>query len=322
MNMTPRQNEPVGRLVGRMDALADPIRLRLLRLLERHELGVAELCEVLQLPQSTVSRHLKQLADHGWLINRRSGTSNLYRMDGANLDAGAKQLWRAVRDEAGRGAAARQDQLRLARRLEERRAKSRSFFAGAAGSWEALRTQLYGDGFGLDALLALLPSEWTVADLGAGTGQLAAALAPHVARVIGIDQSEAMLTAARRRVNGAENVELLLGTLEELPLDDAACDAALMVLALTYVAEPRAAVVEAARVIRPGGTLVVVDLLPHDREEFRRELGQHWLGFEPEDISTLLGGAGFAGARVRALPPAPEAKGPALFLAAARRPLA
>jgi len=306
-------------LVARIQALADVTRLRLLRLLERRELGVAELCDALQLPQSTVSRHLKLLADQGWAASRRDGTSNLYRMVPRELDPAARALWRTAREECAQWATARQDELRLAARLEERRGASRSFFNHAAGSWDAVRRELYGEEFLAAALAALLPREWTVADLGCGAGHLAAALAPRVARVVGVDQSEAMLAAARARTAPFANVELLPGELEALPLESGSCDAALMILTLCYLPDPAPALAEMARALRPGGRAVVVDLLAHDREDFRRAMGQAHAGFDPGRLAELLSDAGFARADVRPLPPAPGAKGPALFVAAADR---
>jgi len=125
-------------LLGWMESLADPTRLRLLRLLERHELGVAELCDVLQLPQSTVSRHLKILADQAWLRSRALRTTNLYRMDLAEVDPAARRLWTLTREQTDDWATIAQDQLRLTRRLAERQ-PSQGFFAGAAGRWDRLR---------------------------------------------------------------------------------------------------------------------------------------------------------------------------------------
>src|SRR5438477_5293817 len=167
-------------LLGWMECLADPIRLRLLRLLERNELGVVELCDILQLPQSTVSRHLKVLADQSFLHSRRQGTTNLYQMILDELDATARKLWLLAREQTDQWPAIRQDQLRLSRLLREKHENSQAFFAGAAAEWDKLRSELYGQGFSLAAMLALIPSDYVVADLGCGTGHIAAMLAPHV----------------------------------------------------------------------------------------------------------------------------------------------
>jgi ArsR family transcriptional regulator len=302
-----------------MDGLADPTRLRLLHVLERHELGVAELCEVLQQPQSTVSRHLKILSSQGWIEVRRRGQNRIYRMSG-EIDPAARRLWKVARGESERWATLQHDQLRLDRRLKERRGGGDDFFAGAAGDWDRLRAEWYGTGFGVSALVALLPPGWTVADLGCGTGALTAALAPEVARVVGVDRSADMLRSARRRTSGLGNVDLRRGTLEDLPLGDASCDAALLVLSLGWVAEPARALAEAARVVRPGGRVALVDAVLHDDEDFRRRAGQVWPGFEPARVVEMLVAAGFADATCRPLPPEPAAKGPALLLARARRP--
>lgn len=307
-----------GALLERMAAFADPTRLRLLRLLEKSELGVAELVAALEMPQSTVSRHLKILADHALLRSRAEGANRLYRMPPI-ADAATRRLWLLAKEQTDDWATAREDRLRLSRQRAEREPQSLRFFAGAAGRWDRLRGELYGETFTRTALLSLLPAHWAVADLGCGSGQASAALAPYVGRVIGVDQSEAMLRAARQRTRGLANVELRRGRLEALPLADGAVDAALLLLALTYVAEPLRVLEEAARILRPGGRLVVVDLLRHDREDFKRQMGQQRLGFEPEELSQMMGEAGFAEAAPRALAPEAGAKGPALLLAAASR---
>ena len=316
------QSDPLSRWTGTLPGVADPTRLRLLRLLERHELGVAELCDVLQMPQSTVSRHLKLLADEGWVVSRRNGTTNLYRMVLDELDSAARQLWLLARGQTEDCATFHQDQVRLMRRLRERHAAARGFFTGAAGDWDRLRTELYGDGFNTDAVVALMPRDWVVADLGCGTGQLSAQLARFAKRVIGVDNTPAMLKAAAARTADLPHVELREGDLESLPIEDATCDAALMVLVATYLPDPAPAFAEMRRVLRtskPGGRAVVVDLLRHDREDFRREFGQQHPGFDPEQMRAMLVAAGFTDVTVCALPPEPKAKGPALLLATANR---
>ncbi|HEX8911718.1 MAG TPA: metalloregulator ArsR/SmtB family transcription factor [Humisphaera sp.] len=306
-------------LLAWMDCLADEARLRLLRLLERHELSVAELCEVVQLPQSTVSRHLKVLADGGWVKNRSQGTTHLYRTVLDEVDPTPRKLWLLAREQTDRWATTAQDELRVQQTLRKRQPDPASFFAGAAGQWDKLRGELYGSAFSAQAMLALLPGDLTVADLGCGSGPLVAELAPHVARVIGVDSSADMLKAARKRLGNPPNVDLRKGDLLALPVDAGCCDAALLVLALTYVPEPAKAIAEAARILKPGGKLVIVDLLPHDRDDFRRQTGQVAMGFAPEVVAGAMAEAKLVNPTVRPLPPEPAAKGPALFLATATR---
>ena len=308
-----------GALLSWMASLADPTRLRLLRLLEGDELGVAPLCEIVQLPQSTVSRHLKVLGDEGYVRSRAQGTNRLYRMVRMEKDAAARRLWLLARAETETWPTARHDALRLTRLRARQAPPAQAFFAGASSDWDRLREEAYGRAFNQTALLALLPSSWVVADLGCGTGSLAAALAPCVARVIGIDQSAAMLKAARARTAGHSNLDLRKGRLEALPIEDATCDAALLVLALSYVPDPAAVVGEMARIVKPGGRAVVLDLLRHDQEEFRLAMGQERLGFEPADVAFMLESAGFQSVAGRELLPEPGAKGPALILTTAER---
>jgi SAM-dependent methyltransferase len=307
-------------LLSWMASLADPTRLRLLRLLEREELGVAPLCEIVQLPQSTVSRHLKVLGDEGFVQSRPQGTNRLYRMVRMDKDAAVRRLWLLAKAETETWPTARQDGLRLTRlRARQATPPAQAFFAGASGEWDRLREEAYGRALNQTALLALLPSSWVVADLGCGTGSLAMALAPYVARVVGVDQSAAMLKAARSRTADRGNVDLRKGSLEALPIEDAACDAALLVLALSYVPEPASVVAEMARIVKPGGRAVVLDLLRHDQEEFRLAMRQERLGFEAANLVSMMESAGFTGAVGRELLPEPGAKGPALILTTAER---
>ena len=305
-------------ILDRLASLAETTRSRILLLLERRELTVSELCSVLQLPQSTVSRHLKALADGGWITARAEGTSNLYTI-AADLDATARRLWRLVREQVEVTPAASEDQRRLQIALAARRTKSQEFFSSSAGQWDRLRDELFGDRFHLAALGAFIGAEATVADLGCGTGQVSAALAPFVAHVIAVDASAAMLHAARDRLRQYQNVDLRRGELESLPVDDARVDAALLALVLHHIADPLSALKEAARILKPGGTLLVVDMLPHDRETYRQQMGHVWLGFDPEHITRWLADAGCSACRVVALAPDPRAKGPGLFAATAKR---
>lgn len=308
---------PDAGVFDRMGVLSDPTRGRLLLLLEDRELTVSELCRVLQQPQSTVSRHLKVLADDGWLGWRRDGTSRRYRMEPERLGQGAHRLWRLLREMTAELPAARQDRARLGSVLAERRLRSQEFFASTAGEWDRLRGELFGARAELLPLLGLLDGGWTVGDLGCGTGQASAALAPFVERVIAVDESPAMLGAARARLGAHPHVEVRAGGLERLPVADGELDAALLVLVLHHLADPPAVLAEVARTLKPGGRLLLVDMLPHDRESYRQEMGHQWLGFAPERLAAWLADAGFTPPRLVRLPPDPEARGPNLFAAAA-----
>lgn len=305
----------------RMTALADPVRSRMLLVLERHELTVNEIRSVLQLPQSTVSRHLRVLADHGWVVSRAEGTSRRYRGDD-KLDPSSRKLWHLVREQVAPTGAASHDARRVQAVLAHRRSKSQKFFSSAAGRWDRLRIELFGSRADLLGLLGLLDDSWAVGDLGCGTGQVAESLAPFVREVIAVDDSAAMLSAARKRLGAFGNVDVRSGRLESLPIDDGALDAALLFLVLHYVPEPDAAVREAWRALKPGGRLLIVDMMPHEREDLLHDMGHVWRGFPEDHIQSILGGAGFSVVRYRPLPADEAAKGPTLFTAVARKPAA
>ncbi len=235
------------------------------------------------------------------------------------LSTASRGLWSLVREHTAETAAARQDARRLAAVLDGRRAKSQAFFSSAAGQWDRLRDDLFGQTFHLHGLLGFIDDRWIVADLGCGTGRTADVLAPFVAQVIAVDASEEMLAAARERLAAHRNADVRHGTLEALPLPDASVDAAHLGLVLHHVADPATVLSEAARVVRPGGRLLVTDMLPHDRDEYRQQMGHVWLGFSEPQLARYLRAARFSGLRMRALPPDPRAKGPGLFVASARR---
>ena len=215
--------------------------------------------------------------------------------------------------------AASQDARRLRGILTRRRAKSRAFFASAARQWDRLREDLFGDTFYLWAVLALVEPALVVGDLGCGTGQLSETIAPFVKKVIAVDASTDMLDGARQRLGDAANVDVRQGELESLPIENEELHAAMLSLVLHYSPDPARALAEVARVLRPGGRVLVVDMLPHDREEYQQQMGHVWLGFSEKQMTKFLAGAGFADARVRALPVDPDAKGPALFAAIATK---
>lgn len=311
-------------IVDQLATLADPIRDRLLLLLERQELAVSELCSVMQIPQSTVSRHLKALGDRGWVTARVEGTSHRYAMARSVVspangrDATANRLWQLVREQVAGTAAAAHDTRRLEQVLARRRERSREFFSSAATEWDRLRDELFGDRVLANAFAGLVGAEAVVGDLGCGTGETAASLAPFVRRVIAVDASAEMLHAAKQRIANAVNVELRQGDLEALPIDDARLDLAFVTLVLHHVADPGVVLAEVARVLQPGGRIVVVDMLPHDRDAYRQQMGHVWLGFSEDQMTTWLTDAGFQVCRIVPLSADPRAKGPGLFVATAR----
>lgn len=305
-------------LFERLAALSDPTRVRLLRLLALEELAVGELARVVQAPQSTVSRHLKQLHAAGLVFRRSEGTAGLYVLDAERLDEAAAALWAVVQDQVGEGWG--EDLARLESVLALRTVDSRAFFGRVAGRWDELRTSLFGTEFMLPTLLHLLPSDVCVADLGCGTGGVVALLAPVCARVVGVDREEAMLEAAARRVEGLANVELVRADLDDLPLPDASVDVALCMLVLHHIPEPGAVFAEVARTLRPGGRLLVLDMVEHGRDEWRTTMGHQHQGFAERALAELACDAGLEPARRSLLPPAPDAQGPPLFVALFRRP--
>jgi ubiquinone/menaquinone biosynthesis C-methylase UbiE len=148
---------------------------------------------------------------------------------------------------------------------------------------------------------------------------VSAALAPFVSRVVAVDGSAAMLQAARKRLQGFDNVDLRRGELEALPIDDARLDAATLMLVLHHVPEPSRALAEIARVLKPRGRAIVVDMLPHDRDTYRQQMGHVWLGFSDDHVRHLFQEAGFEEVRIVSLSPDARAKGPGLFVATAKR---
>jgi ArsR family transcriptional regulator len=328
-----------------LKTLADPTRVRILSLLEREELAVQELMEVLAMAQSRVSRHLGILREAGLLRDRREGTYVFYRFtppaDGAWRDA-----WALARRELAGDPAAERDAAALARVLEARASRARSFFDSVGPEWDALRKVFNDDVLRARALAHLAPPDWTVADVGTGTGILAIELARLGLGVIAVDHSPRMLEAARAKLeeegfafaegrfapagegaaaaalaDGAGRVELRAGEASALPLADAEVDAALAHMVLHYLPAPADALREMARVVRPGGAVVVVDFVRHEAEWMREELGVQWLGFPPDEVAGWLRDVGLEGPRVETIAArSPVRELPAAFIASARRP--
>ena len=285
--------------------LADPTRVRILLLLEREELAVQELMEVLGMAQSRVSRHLGILREAGLLGDRREGTFVHYRFR-TPRERSWREAWNLARRALREDPLCQRDRAALPRVLEARAARSRSFFDSVGPEWDSLRKVWNDDALRAQALTRLVPRGLRVADVGTGTGAFARELAHAGAQVVAVDPSPAMLEAARNKLEGVApgSVELRRGEAAQLPLEDGEVDAAFAHMVLQYLPSPAEALVEMVRVVRPGGRVVVVDFVRHDREWMRQELGVTWLGFPPEEISQLLEEAGLREARVERQPPA------------------
>ncbi|MGC1421665.1 MAG: metalloregulator ArsR/SmtB family transcription factor [Terracidiphilus sp.] len=279
-------------IVKILRVVADPNRLRILLLLRAEELSVAELQEILVMGQSTISTHLSQLKQAGLVEDRRIGKSSLYRLLATSggggvldklLDEAAREIPEAVHDHA------------TARRVvKKRQDKMRAFFDSVAGrlgkdyvpgkSWKSVA----------EALLRLMPS-MIIADLGAGDGSFSLLLAQSAKNVIAVDSSAKMIEFAREQAHRhhVKNVDYRLGDMEELPIDDNAVDLVFFSQSLHHALHPHHAIAEAARVLRPGGRIAILDLAKHRFEEAREMYADEWLGFSEAELESYLAAAGF-----------------------------
>jgi ubiquinone/menaquinone biosynthesis C-methylase UbiE/DNA-binding MarR family transcriptional regulator len=274
--------------------LADPSRLRILLLVEREELSVAELQEILGMGQSRISTHLAQLKQAGLVEDRRNGKSILYRLKPGAQSNGFSQMLAVLRQAAAEIPEAEQDSEALRLALRRRQDKMRAYFDELAGkfgrnyvpgrSWQGLA----------ETLLTLMPP-MVIADLGAGEGTFSQLLARRSKKVIAVDNSEKMVEYGRElaRKHGVKNLEYRKGDLEEVPIKDAAVDLAFFSQALHHAQHPERAVAEAWRILKPGGRIVVLDLLRHSYEEARELYADLWLGFTEVEVTRFLRQAGF-----------------------------
>jgi len=274
--------------------LADPSRLRILLLVEREELSVAELQEILGMGQSRISTHLAQLKQAGLVEDRRNGKSILYRLKHGIQSNGFSQMLGVLRQAAAEIPEAEQDSEALRLALRRRQDKMRSYFDELAGkfgrnyvpgrSWQGLA----------ETLLTLMPP-MVIADLGAGEGTFSQLLARRSKKVIAVDNSEKMVEYGREwaRKHGVKNLEYRKGDLEEVPIPDATVDLAFFSQALHHAQHPDRAVAEASRILKPGGRIVVLDLLRHSYEEARELYADLWLGFTEVEVTRFLRQAGF-----------------------------
>jgi len=271
--------------------LSDPIRLRLLLLLMEEELTVAELQEILGLAQSRISTSLAQLKREELAKDRRVG-KNIFYSVGEDLGEATLAILEAARAELKEAAT---DKAHLAFTLKKRKDRAAEYFNKLAGkfgrayvpgrSWEALS----------HGLLRLLPP-MIIADLGAGEGTLSQLLARTSKKVIAIDNSEKMVEfgAALAKEHGFSNLEYRLGDIEDPPIDTNSVDMALFSQALHHAAVPQRAMDAAHRILKPGGRVLILDLLSHTHEQARELYGHVWLGFSEIELHRLMKKAGFS----------------------------
>ncbi|MEZ6004303.1 MAG: metalloregulator ArsR/SmtB family transcription factor [Planctomycetota bacterium] len=294
-------------LPQQLKLLSDPVRLRMLALLEREELSVGELARSLDLAQSRVSNHLRVLREGDWLVERRLGTSILLRSAAAQPGAGESvglRLWASLRPSLADLPGHEADLARLADVLAERRLESTEFFDAMAGEWEK-RGALFENGQARHrAVAGLLDGPLTLADLGCGTGYMARALAAFSGRLICVDPSPGMLEQARRalaHLPPSTQVEYRQGDIEDLPLEDASLDGALAGMVLHHLERPDTALREMRRVLRPGARAVVLELSPHKEHWMHQELGDRHLGLAADEVRSAMARAGFEDLHVEPL---------------------
>jgi len=275
-------------------ALADATRLRILALLEQDELSVHELQEITHMGQSRISTHLGLLQEAGFLQSRREGKRSFYRRLPL-ADAPTRDFLQFAMRGAKEMSEFSADQINLKRILSRRREQAQVYFNQVAGRFD----RSYGPGRSWQAfghlLLRILPP-LTVADLGSGEGLLSELLARRCKRVIAVDNSERMVEygARKARKNGLKNLEFRLGDLQNPPLEPASVDLAILSQALHHAEEPIQALQGAGRILRPGGQIMILDLLQHHFEQARDLYGDRWLGFAESDLDRWLQEAGFS----------------------------
>jgi SAM-dependent methyltransferase len=291
-------------LLGALRAAAEPSRLRLLALCARAELTVTELAQILGQSQPRVSRHLKLLCEAGLLDRTREGSWVFYRLGSGKA---VSLLGRHVAEACDEhDATIALDLQRLAAIKQQRAELAAAYFRENAADWHRIRS-LYVDEAEVETVLVdivgtLAPRD--LLDIGTGTGRMLELLGPFVANALGIDQSREMLAVARVNIEraGLTNCIVRLGDMYQLPLPDASFDAAVIHQVLHYADRPAAAIAEAARVLRPGGSLVIVDFAPHALEFLRDDHAHRRLGFADDDIATWCRAAGLEPNQPRLLP--------------------
>jgi ArsR family transcriptional regulator len=278
--------------------LGEEARLRLLRVLAQERLNVTELTAVLGIAQSGVSRHLGLLRDAGLLVESPAGGFTYYALGAPASEGPLAGLWATLRDQFAAAAATPQGRADDARLQEVRRLRRENFDVHGTDTGQLVPGRSWAAW--ARALGHLLPP-LDLADLGCGEGYLTIEAARWARRVTAVDRSAAVLRQAKAlaRRQGLGNITWKRGELERLPLADASVDVALLSQALHHAADPALALAEAARILRPGGRLLVLDLRPHDQTWTKERLGDRWLGFSDDALAALLGGAGLTDVRVQ-----------------------
>lgn len=273
-------------------AIADATRIRLLYLLNHHECSVNEIVSAMNMGQSRISRHLKILTDCGLLTSRRDGLWVFYT---AAREGRPGEFNRHFLSFAAGDPALAEDYASMKAILDENRRSKERFFDSIASDWDGLRMSLLGDCDIETEVLSRLPDCKVAADLGCGTGGLLIALRGKAERVIGIDRSPRMLQKAREKLAlDGKGIELRLGEIEHLPMRDGEADAVVINMVLHHLPNPAEGIAEAGRVVRPGGSILIVDLDKHADEKMRSLLRHRWLGFDAEQMNSWLSAAGFA----------------------------
>ena len=276
--------------------LSEGLRLRIVRLLRDEELNGHELTRILDVPQSTLSRHLAVLKEAGLIESRRQGSWSFFKLKGADsLNGRGRELLDLVQELMEDDGVGARDVDGLREVLEDRRRAVREHFEASGASWEAFQARNADPDAKLAALARLVPRELVVADVGCGSGWLLPELGAARARIIAVDNAPRQLASARARAAdlGLEDVEFREGDLADLPMRDQEADAVFLHLALHHAAQPEAALREARRVLKDGGSLVVTDFLPHQEGWLRDEHADLWPGFDPAEVEALLASAGF-----------------------------
>ncbi|HKI50675.1 MAG TPA: metalloregulator ArsR/SmtB family transcription factor [Geothermobacteraceae bacterium] len=305
-------------LLSLFKSLADETRLRLLNLLSRGEFTVQELTEILAMGQSRISRHLKILHDAGLLAVKRQGTWSYYRV--APASDWIEQFWQLLIPQLQQLVAGPTDLVRMTQLFERQKSANREFFDRHARQWDLLKQNALPLVAYRDELFQLLGAGQLLVEVGIGTGELLAGLTNNWQSLIGIDQSQAMLDEARNRFRAQPEsaIELRLGEMTALPVADSQADAVLMNMVLHHAPQPRRVLADAARILVPGGRLVIAELLRHNQDWTREALADVWLGFAPEELTGWLNETGFTNIDIKRLPPQGQLNG--ILLAVASQP--